>query len=136
MKRRRHNRSRSHARRGGIRCSFCGRGVTRSNGWLELYAETPDGLRYPGVGPPTVRWSHTECGPDCGYAIALERVTPESLASRFGWRHQIGVKLWCSNVFLDALHVAARLAQIERDDAEWRKQIEDARDRHRDPEEA
>lgn len=126
---RRRNRNRSRARCGGLKCSFCGRGLTRSNGWLEFYGETPDGLRYPNVGDPVVRWAHRECGPDSGYSLALERITPESVSSQFGWLHHVGMKLWCSDVYLDALEVAARLAQIERDDAEWRKQIEDARER-------
>lgn len=103
--------------------------MTRSNGFLEFYGETPDGLRYPNVGSPVVKWGHAGCGPDSGYSIALERITPESVSSQFGWLQHLSVKLWCSDVYLDALEVAARLAQIERDDAEWRKQIEDARER-------
>jgi len=66
-----------------LKCYFCQRPIrTIDSGFIEFYdaEKAGKGLTYPGNGPGMDSWggyepiwlfSHTGCGPDVGYAIAL-----------------------------------------------------------------
>jgi hypothetical protein len=68
-------------------------------------------LRYPGVGEGCVSrgdwedfsrvvlFTHTDCGPDCGYAIPFHRINDN-------WDRHLSEKTWCDECIDEALTIA------------------------------
>lgn len=88
-------------------CHFCLRPVTLADGFLELYSVSEDRLGYPGDGRPVAIYTHADCGPDCGYPIALKRCT--DVHAKWGWLDHLCEKRWRSVVYSDALIAAEAL---------------------------
>jgi hypothetical protein len=78
-----------------MHCGFCDKRITNIlTGWLELYGRKLDGsaMKYPSIlsspgWKPVAVLSHTDCGPDCGYAIQLYRLTEN-------WEEHLKEKTW------------------------------------------
>jgi hypothetical protein len=91
------------------RCSICHRPVTLEDGFLELYSADEE-LVYPNGFAPVAVLSHAACGPDCGYAIRLDRLLANVDGKR-GMLAHLDQKKWMSSTYADAIRQAARLAR-------------------------
>ncbi len=91
-----------------LHCHFCHKPVAVFGGHLEFYSAIDGRLYYPcGVGALAI-FTHTDCGPDTGYAIDLSRLKNVDKKPH-GWISQISEKGWSSPEYIRAIRRASRL---------------------------
>lgn len=112
-----------------LRCYFCGGHLRSNDAHLEIYDQAPPSseyvrfnehggkeiygrLAYPGVGEGMVSrgtwtdfqrvvlFTHTDCGPDVGYAIAFHRLNEDD------WERHLREKSWWVEAIEESLAVA------------------------------
>lgn len=83
-------------------CLFCDEPLTsRSDSWLDFYNLGC------GLAP---FFSHTQCGPDCGYAIRFDRLI--GAAAVEDWENHLVEKDWFGESERQALRRAAEIAEL------------------------
>lgn len=83
-------------------CSFCRRKITRATGFIEFYSLYAGRLCHPSASFQSVAFfTHAQCGPDTGYALAFDRL-------HAGMLKHLSEKTWWSGTFERALLEAER----------------------------